>query len=52
MQKEHDPDKVRQKVNAGLTREQAIAVLDLQAEHDAQSTGREKKPAKTGSAEK
>jgi len=46
MQKEHDPDKLRGKINAGLTREQAIDVLDRQAEYDARSARQEKKSGK------
>jgi len=43
MQKEPDPEKLRQKINAGLTREQAIDVLDRQAEYDAEQAKKTKK---------
>jgi hypothetical protein len=33
MSKEHDPLKIQEKIDAGLTREQAIEVLDRQAAH-------------------
>jgi len=38
MSKEHDPQKIQEKINAGLTREQAIEVLDRQAAHAAPVT--------------
>jgi len=46
MTKEPNPEKLREKINAGLTREQAMDVLERQAEHDAQTTKQEKKSAK------
>jgi hypothetical protein len=52
MPKEHDPEKLRRKIDAGLTREQAIEVLDRQAEYDAQTARPEKKPARSASAGK
>ena len=47
MSKEHDPQKIQEKIDAGLTREQAIAALDRQAAHDAPPAGKEKKLSKS-----
>jgi pyrroline-5-carboxylate reductase len=46
MPKEHDPEKLREKINAGLTTEQALEVLERQAQHDAQPAKQEKKTSK------
>jgi len=48
MPKEYDPEKLREKINAGLTREQAIEVLDRQAEAD-DAPAKTAKTGKTGS---
>ena len=45
MPNEQDPEKLREKINAGLTREQALDVLNRQAEYDAPAT---KQPKKSG----
>ncbi|HEX4083979.1 MAG TPA: hypothetical protein VHY22_03635 [Chthoniobacteraceae bacterium] len=45
MPKEQDPEKLRNKIKAGLTREQAADVLSRQAEYD---TLLAKQPKKTG----
>ena len=52
MSKEHDPQQIQEKINAGLTREQAIEVLDRQAAHDAPYAGKERKSSRhaTGSS--
>jgi hypothetical protein len=47
MSKEHDPQKIREKINSGLSREQAIEVLDRQAAHDAPPPTKEKKTSRT-----
>lgn len=44
--KEPEPAKLRQKIEAGLSRDQAIDVLERQAEYDARNTRPEKKSAK------
>ncbi len=45
MPKEPDPEKLRDKIKAGLTRDQAIDVLSRQADYDAQAA---KQPKKSG----
>jgi hypothetical protein len=62
MPKEYDPERIREKISAGLTREQAIEALDRQAEQDlarqsapmtaGQTPAPEKKPRRSASAEK
>jgi hypothetical protein len=44
---QHDPIAIQQKIDAGLTREQAIEVLDRQAAHDAPPAVKEKKTPRT-----
>jgi hypothetical protein len=52
MPKEPDTEDLRHKINAGLTREQALDVLERQAGQDAQLARREKKSAKGESNER
>jgi hypothetical protein len=46
MSKEHDPNQIQEKINAGLTREQAIEVLDRQAAHAAPFAAKEKRTSR------
>jgi len=46
MSKEHDPQQIQEKINAGLTREQAIEVLDRQTAHDAPPAVKERKTSR------
>ncbi len=49
MSKEHDPEKIQEKINAGLTLEQAIEVLDRQTAQVAPIAVKEKKNSRSGS---
>jgi hypothetical protein len=43
MPNEIDPEKLREKMKAGLSREQAVAVLEQQAARDSKKSRKEKK---------
>ncbi len=50
MSKEHNPEKIQEKIKAGLTLEQAIDVLDRQAAHDAPLPCKGKRSARNAPA--
>ena len=50
MPKEHNPKRIQEKMNAGLTRDQAIQALDRQAEHDTPT--KQRKPPKGQQSDK
>lgn len=52
MPKGPESENLRQKINAGLTLEQALDVLERQAGQDAQIARREKKSGRSDSADK
>jgi hypothetical protein len=49
MSKEHDPQSIQQKIDAGLSREQAIEVLDRQTPCEAPAPVKEKRTRKSAS---
>ncbi len=52
MQYEYDPEQLREKMNAGLSREQALDVLSRQAECDTRGGKQPRKAAKPVAADK